>query len=931
MGQERSEPALPATRNRRRLWILALAMAAIFPLDLLLPRTFPLLPYYFVVVVLSASFATPRQMAPLIAEAYVLAIASGTFRGFFPSIDFVIRLLGLSGVALMAVRLSAQRCQTLAKLHRSEETLRLTLDNATVGIALANADGRLTRVNPALCQIFGRDADTLQNHNWKELTHPDDIKLELPLFEELVTNRRSSYRLRKRFVRGDGTAAWIDLSVSCVRRSEGDVDFFIGEVIDINKQVEAEQAQARSEEQMRLSIEAARVGVAICSPGTGQFLMLSPPLCSLLGQDEAALKSKGLLNALRIVDPTAAAEQEPEAAAAQETDPMAQVAAVVAGERSLCQMRLRLTRPDRSVIWGDLQVSNLRDSEGRVQQVMVELIDISEIVAKTDYLQAAAAAGVVGIWDWDVPRNIVHWDPVMFRIYGRNPSHFSNTYEAWVDAIHPQDKAATETAIRSALRAESVYAARFRVVWPDGSVHHLQAVSHTSFDGRGRPLRMLGVNYEVTELVQAQERLSAERQRLRTTLDSLLDPHFMLGPVRDADGQITDFRILRANPAAAAYNQMPLDRFAGATIMEFWPGHVTSGLFDLFLKVLASGQPLLLDDFVLYHDIKAQSRHFDIRAVKVDGDLSITWRDVSEKAHAIEQLAASEQQFRLLAENSTDVVVHLAADDTVRWVSPSLQTVLGWQPAAWIGHPIGELVEAFGDRPCRQQANQGKLSQCLVRRDQLRSRDGNPHWIESHWSPFLNAAGEPDGQVCTFRMIDLEVSAERELERRAATDSLTALLNREEVFSQIQRLTAQQQRRGQELAVLFCDLDHFKTVNDTYGHNAGDAVLQAMAARVRSCLRSSDLAARIGGDELLVVLPGVQGIDDAISIAEKLRRLASAPVPLIDGEVSITISVGVALARANESLDALIARADTAMYDAKQNGRDQVVAITAKA
>ncbi|WP_322757772.1 diguanylate cyclase [Synechococcus sp. CBW1107] len=925
----RSEPALPATRNHRLLWILALAMAAIFPLDLLTPRTFPLLPYYFVVVVLSASFAAPRQMAPLIAEAYVLAIGSGYYWGFFPSIDFVIRLLGLSGVALMAVRLSAQRCQTLARLQRSEETLRLTLDNTSVGIALANADGQLTRVNPALCRMFGRDADTLQNNNWRELTHPDDIQIELPLFEELVANRRSSYRLRKRFLKADSTAGWIDLSVACVRRSEGGVDFCIGEAIDITRQVEAELAQARSEEQMRISIEAARVGVAICSPGTGQFLMLSPALCCLLGQDEAALKTIGLLQALRIVDPTAEAEQEPEAAAAQDTDPMAQVAAVLAGERSLCQMRLRLTRPDGSVIWGDLQVSNLKISEGTVEQVLVELIDISELKAKTDYLQAAAAAGVVGIWEWDVPRNVLHWDPVMYRLYGRNPSDFAGAYEAWADAVHPQDKAATEAAVKSALRGESVYAAQFRVVWPDGSVHHLQAASHTSFDPAGRPLRMLGVNYEVTELAEAQAQITAERQRLRTTLDSLLDPHLILGPVRDSGGQITDLRIIQANPAAAAYNRMPLEIFVGTTVRQSWPGIVTSGLFDLYLNVLASGQPLALDDFVFHHESHGQERHFDIRAVKVDDDLSITWSDVTERATAMAQLTASEQQFRLLAENSTDVVVHLAADDKVLWVSPSLQTVLGWEPGDWIGHPIGELIQSFGNRPCQPLTNHARPGQCLIRRDQIRSRDGHSHWIESRWSSFLNAAKEPDGEVCTFRIIDVEVSTERELERRAATDSLTALLNREEVFSQIQRLTVQQQRKGQELAVLFCDLDHFKTVNDTYGHNAGDAVLQAMAARVRSCLRSSDLAARIGGDELLVVLPGVQGINDAITIAEKLRRLASQPVPITDSEVSITISVGVALAQEGESLDALIARADAAMYDAKQNGRDQVVAITA--
>ncbi|QPN67242.1 diguanylate cyclase [Synechococcus sp. CBW1006] len=440
---------------------------------------------------------------------------------------------------------------------------------------------------------------------------------------------------------------------------------------------------------------------------------------------------------------------------------------------------------------------------------------------------------------------------------------------------------------------------------------------------------MLGVNYEVTDLVQTQEKLITERQRLRTTLDSLLDPHLILGPVHNADGQITDLRILRANPAAAAYNQMPLDRFVGATIREFWPGHVTSGLFDRYLEVLISGEPLVLDDYIFHHDIQDQSRHFDIRAVMVDNNLSITWRDVTERATAMAQLAASELQFRLLAENSTDVVVHLAADDMVLWVSPSVQTVLGWEPGDWIGHPIGELIPSFGNRPCQPLTNQARPGQCLIRRDQIRSRDGHSHWIESRWSSFLNAAKEPDGEVCTFRIIDVEVSTERELERRAATDSLTALLNREEVFSQIQRLTVQQQRKGQELAVLFCDLDHFKTVNDTYGHNAGDAVLQAMAARVRSCLRSSDLAARIGGDELLVVLPGVQGVNDAITIAEKLRRLASQPVPITDSEVSITISVGVALAQEGESLDALIARADAAMYDAKQSGRDQVVAITA--
>ena len=109
---------------------------------------------------------------------------------------------------------------------------------------------------------------------------------------------------------------------------------------------------------------------------------------------------------------------------------------------------------------------------------------------------------------------------------------------------------------------------------------------------------------------------------------------------------------------------------------------------------------------------------------------------------------------------------------------------------------------------------------------------------------------------------------------------------------------------------------------------AGDMVLQTLANRIRECLRTTDdLGARIGGDELLIILYGVRGLQDALDIAEKLRRLAAEPIPTPAGPVSITLSVGVTLAHPAESTDALIARADDAMYQAKKRGRNQVVAI----
>jgi diguanylate cyclase (GGDEF)-like protein len=123
-------------------------------------------------------------------------------------------------------------------------------------------------------------------------------------------------------------------------------------------------------------------------------------------------------------------------------------------------------------------------------------------------------------------------------------------------------------------------------------------------------------------------------------------------------------------------------------------------------------------------------------------------------------------------------------------------------------------------------------------------------------------------------------------------------------------------------------MDKFKNVNDTCGHAAGDEVLRVMADRIRRCLRSTDdLGARVGGDELLVVLHGVQDLQNAVTVAEKLRASAAEPIPIPGGTVNTTVSIGVTLARPGEKTEALVARADDAMYRAKQTGRNQVISI----
>ena len=213
----------------------------------------------------------------------------------------------------------------------------------------------------------------------------------------------------------------------------------------------------------------------------------------------------------------------------------------------------------------------------------------------------------------------------------------------------------------------------------------------------------------------------------------------------------------------------------------------------------------------------------------------------------------------------------------------------------------------------------------LVSRAQVRAANGDVHWVEVHSFPYRTAAGAVSGLVASMHVIDEQVRMEQDLERRARFDGQTGLCNRQELLD---RLAAVVARREPGLGLLWCDIDGFKAINDTHGHAAGDAVLEALGARIRGCLRSSDdLAGRISGDELIVVLRGVDGLDAAATAAESLRRRAAEPIAIGDESIESTISIGVTLAGPGEGIDALLARADDAMYQAKQQGKNCVVAI----
>ena len=175
------------------------------------------------------------------------------------------------------------------------------------------------------------------------------------------------------------------------------------------------------------------------------------------------------------------------------------------------------------------------------------------------------------------------------------------------------------------------------------------------------------------------------------------------------------------------------------------------------------------------------------------------------------------------------------------------------------------------------------------------------------------------------------VQAEKNVRNLAQHDVLTGLPNRRLLSERLQQAIGFAKRQGHSLALIFHDLDNFKPVNDTYGHRAGDVLLQEVAKRLRDCVRETDTVARLGGDEFVVLLPSISGRDDALFVAEKIHDALLLPFDIEGHTVSISTSIGIAIHPDHgDTEEALLVNADDAMYSAKQDGRNNIKFFSAE-
>jgi len=304
---------------------------------------------------------------------------------------------------------------------------------------------------------------------------------------------------------------------------------------------------------------------------------------------------------------------------------------------------------------------------------------------------------------------------------------------------------------------------------------------------------------------------------------------------------------------------------------------------------------------------------------------------MAQQLQSEQELRKREAELQMVLQNANDAYVCIDHNGVIRDWNQQAEQTFGWSSQEAIGRRLDEMIIPVTMREAHRAGLRHYLAtgehNVLNRRIELTAvrRDGTPLPVEVRVSP-LSIDGKTIFSAFLHDITERkQVEAIREHE--ATHDPLTGLLNRRGMFDLLSQAIARVKRTRASLALLFIDLDGFKQINDTHGHEAGDAVLREVAARLQASIRQTDTAARLGGDEFTVILENIKhGIPDANMLAQKILETLQHPIQLDSVTATISASIGISMHHPDDerSADQLVNAADSAMYTAKHAGKNQV-------
>ena len=359
------------------------------------------------------------------------------------------------------------------------------------------------------------------------------------------------------------------------------------------------------------------------------------------------------------------------------------------------------------------------------------------------------------------------------------------------------------------------------------------------------------------------------------------------------------------------------DRISGLdSIVPYGPLTIAGAV--AFVRLLHGG----LDAFLLWNGLAIAVLLVARHLLTISDDLRLNHTLEQRVEERTKALAQREQRFRALVQNSSDSITIIDTMLVVQYQSPSALRIFGYPAEDLVGRPLSERIHR--DDLATLQA---LLTNLLQRPGASANVEARWRHLDGSWRQcemtVTNLLDEPavGGTVINARDITDRKRLEEQLAHEAFHDSLTGIANRALFKDRLHQSVARAARRLEKPAVLFVDLDGFKNINDGRGHAAGDALLAAVASRLRPFVRTGDTMARLGGDEFAILLEDVEGLKAAIGVAERINEALKLPFLIDNEDIFISASIGIAPFIAAQDPDELLRDADIAMYMAKAAGK----------
>lgn len=509
-------------------------------------------------------------------------------------------------------------------------------------------------------------------------------------------------------------------------------------------------------------------------------------------------------------------------------------------------------------------------------------------------------------------------------VWGRSRESLYQAPWSFADSLHPEDRERVLAAFEVEKADPGTFDQQFRILHMDGTVRWIHSRTFPIRDETGRIIRTSGVAEDITLRKAAEIALRQEAETRRRLLGALGEGVY---------GVAQDGRCTFVNPAAVAMLGFDEAELLGKDSHGLIHHHLPNGHpypeadCPIFLT-LQDGRPRHTDEWFFKRDGSGFPVEMTAAAMERDGvryGAVVVFRDISERH-------AAQARDRLLVsalEAAANAILITDPEARIEWVNLAFEALTGFTRDESVGKRPAELVKSGVQDKGFYEAMWNTILAGKTWRGELvnKKKDGTLYDEELIIAPVLDESGQIQHFVGIKQDISERKRLEAELQQLATTDPLTGLPNRRHFLAMLEKEAARMQRSGSgSAALLMLDLDHFKLVNDNYGHAAGDKVLRSFAERVRDSLRKTDHAGRLGGEEFGVLLYGTER-QGAVEFAERLReRIEAGEAEVGDGRtLRITVSIGVTqLSGDDVSADSALARADDALYRAKDGGRNRV-------